>query len=117
MKKVTFKKTNKKEFTLEDLRNTVVEFLNSNGMKYAEDRVKINHEKIHGIINISLKFNNSKYTQAIGVFSLLFTEDNPYAFLNFENNECTIIMREHFQECINELIQYIKNRSEVKIEL
>ena len=67
------------------LRDTVFTFLKDNGCSYPNVTIQ------NGLVTVS-RFNcaNSRYTKALGLFLLLFTEQNPTAYISFEQGNMTI---------------------------
>ena len=67
------------------LKDTVTTFLKNNGQPYPNVTIR------NGLVTIS-RYNcsNSRYTKALGLFLLLFTEQNPTAYISFEQGNMTI---------------------------
>lgn len=95
---------------LNKLRNIIIEFLDKNGFYKSNNYIKIHNDEIRFYHD---SFSNSSYTKAIGLFYLLFTEDNLAAYLVLDKEYDTIILR--FRQSIAKLTTYIEKRSELEV--
>lgn len=76
---VTFSGKKSAEKSIEDVKNILIDFLNSNGFMWAEERVSIDDKRIIFAPDCA----NSSFTSAIGLLCLLFTSDNKHGFMEF----------------------------------
>ena len=92
---------------------TLNEFLRKNGVGDITNSNGISKD-------LSFKWDcaNDSYTKAFGLLFLLFTEDNPFAYIEYRPTHVSICLR-YFKdedECIKNLIIYIRSKMNVYIK-
>lgn len=103
------------ESTVHDLAKACIDFLTSNGMinSSARDYVTVIDSNT---IRLQFACANSNFTRAIGLLYLLFADKNPNAYIS-HFDKTHIIVNTKYGKCVfTELINYIKERTDVKIE-
>lgn len=109
MKKITF---GKQPEPMQSLLNACSEFLKKHGY-YGQSL-----DSVLQIDGDSIRFNpecaNDDYTQAIGLFCLLFTRDNKYGYLSFHGG-MKINTRE-METDVENLTRYITSHTDITIE-
>lgn len=108
---VTFSGKKSAEKSIEDVKVIVIDFLNSNGFMWAEEKVSIDGERIVFAPDCA----NNSYTKAIGLLCLLFTNDNKHGFMEFRPGTDMAIMVAAGGSW-DGIYRYIESHSGVKIE-
>lgn len=113
MKQITFKtKKESKSPSMEDLRSTIITFLNNNGCGQSSTWADKHCTIVSQGVNIQPICSNPTFTKSLALLQLILSQELSFGYLKYNKDGITIVVLDgHIDTAIN----YINNHSDITI--